>query len=193
VQEPTERPPTRAVLMDAALAVFTEQTYGGAAVAEVAKRAGMSVGTLYRYFPSKEALGNAVFRQWKGMLAEQLAALGEEEPARRIFGRMWRMVLEFAEEAPDAFAFLEFQQHEGYLDKESMALSERVSAAGEELVSRGQRAGDIRPGEPAMLLALVYGALVGLAKARRGGLKLGPAELEAAERAAWGLLADTEN
>jgi AcrR family transcriptional regulator len=193
VEEPTERPPTRAVLMDAALAVFTEQTYGGAAVAEVAKRAGVSVGTLYRYFPSKEALGNAVFRQWKGMLAEQLARLGEEEPARRIFGRMWRMVLEFAEESPDAFAFLEFQQHEGYLDAESMALSERVSAAGEELVSRGQRAGDIRPGEPAMLLALVYGALVGLIKARRGGLKLGPAELEAAERAAWGLLANPEN
>ena len=186
--ELTERP-TRAVLLDAALAVFTEHTYGGAAVAEVAKRAGMSVGTLYRYFPSKEALGNAVFRQWKGMLAEQLAALGEEEPAREIFARMWRLVLDFAEEAPDAFAFLEFQQHEGYLDADSMALSERVSAAGEELVSRGQRAGEIRVGEPAMLLALVYGALVGLIKARRGGLELGATELEAAERAAWALLA----
>ncbi|HEV8559789.1 MAG TPA: TetR/AcrR family transcriptional regulator [Actinophytocola sp.] len=188
MQEPTERPPTRAVLMDAALAVFTEQTYGGAAVAEVAKRAGMSVGTLYRYFPSKEALGNAVFQRWKGMLVERIAGSGDE-PARVMFARMWRLVLDFADEAPDAFAFLEFQQHEGYLDAESVALSERVSAAGEEFVARGQRTGEIRAGDPAMLLALVYGALVGLIKARRGGLKLGAAELEASERAAWALLA----
>lgn len=190
--ELTERP-TRAVLLDAALAVFTEHTYGGAAVAEVAKRAGMSVGTLYRYFPSKEALGNAVFRQWKGSLAERILGIGEHEPARAVFERLFRVFLEFAEESPDAFAFLELQQHEGYLDEESAALSDRVAAAGEELILRGQRAGEIRPGAPAMLLALVYGALVGLIRARREGLKLGPEELAAAEQAAWALLAKPES
>jgi AcrR family transcriptional regulator len=192
VTAPAERP-TRAVLLDAALSVFTEHTFGGAAVAEVAKRAGMSVGTLYRYFPSKEALGNAVFRQWKGLLLERMTELAGEESARAVFGRMFQVFLEFAESAPDAFAFLEFQQHVAYLDEESAALSARVEAAGEELISRGQQAGEIRPGEPAMLLALVYGALVGLIRARRGGLRLSAAELAQAERAAWGMLANPES
>ncbi|HEU5472295.1 MAG TPA: TetR/AcrR family transcriptional regulator [Actinophytocola sp.] len=189
-----DRPPTREVLLDAALSVFTEQTYGGAAVAEVAKRAGMSVGTLYRYFPSKEALGNAVFRRWKGELLDRLTAGADpDEPVRTTFRRAWGGLVAFAAERPDAFGFLEFQQHESYLDEQSAALSARVSAMGEEMVVRGQRVGEIRAGEPLMLLALVYGAAVGLARTIHDGLVLDRAQLAAAEDAAWALLAKPEN
>lgn len=185
-----ERRGTRAVLLDAALSVFTEQTYGGAAVAEIAKRAGVSVGTLYRYFPSKEALGNAVYQRWKGViLGRMVQGADADEPVRVAFGRMWGALLAFAGEHPDAFAFLEFQQHESYLDASSQEVSGRVGSLAEDVVLRGQRAGEIRCGEPAMLVALVYGALVGLAKAIRAGLAIDGSQLAAAEQAAWDLLA----
>ena len=47
-------------LLDAALALFVEKGYAATRVDEVAARAGVSKGTLFLYFPSKEALFKAV-------------------------------------------------------------------------------------------------------------------------------------
>jgi AcrR family transcriptional regulator len=59
-------------LLEAARTVFSA---GGpdASLEAVAKRAGVGIGTLYRHFPSREALFDAVYRHE----AEQLAALAE--------------------------------------------------------------------------------------------------------------------
>ncbi|MBL8327270.1 MAG: TetR/AcrR family transcriptional regulator [Rubrivivax sp.] len=49
-------------LIDAALSLFVEKGFAGARSEEVAARAGVSKGTLYLYFPSKEDLFKAVIR-----------------------------------------------------------------------------------------------------------------------------------
>lgn len=50
---------TRAIL-EAALAVFAEQGFAGASMEAVAARAGITKPTLYQYFPSKDALFQAM-------------------------------------------------------------------------------------------------------------------------------------
>ena len=50
-------------VLDAALAVFTEKGFAAAKVEEVARRAGVSKGTVYLYFPSKEALIEGIVRR----------------------------------------------------------------------------------------------------------------------------------
>ncbi|MDB5886521.1 MAG: Transcriptional regulator, TetR family [Polaromonas sp.] len=50
-------------LLDAALDLFVEKGYAATRVEEVAARAGVSKGTLFLYFPSKEELFKAVVRQ----------------------------------------------------------------------------------------------------------------------------------
>jgi TetR/AcrR family transcriptional regulator len=50
-------------LLDAALDVFAEKGFAAARADDVAARAGVSKGTLYLYYPSKEALLIAVIRQ----------------------------------------------------------------------------------------------------------------------------------
>jgi len=49
-------------LLDAALALFVEKGFAATRSEEVAARAGVSKGTLYLYFPSKEELFKAVVR-----------------------------------------------------------------------------------------------------------------------------------
>ncbi len=51
-----------AEILDAALAVFAEKGFAAARLEQVAKAAGVSKGTLYLYFDSKEALFEAVVR-----------------------------------------------------------------------------------------------------------------------------------
>jgi AcrR family transcriptional regulator len=179
---------TRQALLDAALSVFTEHTYAGSIVPMVAERAGVAVGTMYRHFPSKQALGNAVYQQWKGLLVDRLAVPGEGMSTRAEFARMWAVLREFATTHAEAFAFLEYQQHAGYLDDDSAKLTERSNRLGAELIARGQERGEVRAGDPNVLVALAYGAFIGLAKAAWSGLPVGGAEFDAAEAAVWDLL-----
>lgn len=180
---------TREAVLAAALEAFAQDTYNGTAMSAVAQRAGVAVGTIYRHFPSKDALGNAVYRHWKGRLLEYLLAGADPaESVRATFGRFWRGMLAFATEYPTAFAFLEHQQHEGYLDAESRAVSARLVTAAADWIARGQRAGEIRPDGPEVLLALVYGALVGALKAAHAGSRISARQLAEAEDAVWELL-----
>jgi AcrR family transcriptional regulator len=50
-------------LLDAALSLFVEKGFAATRSEEVAQRAGVSKGTLYLYYPSKEELFKAVVRQ----------------------------------------------------------------------------------------------------------------------------------
>jgi TetR/AcrR family transcriptional regulator len=52
-----------AELLEAALDLFVEKGFTATRAEEVAARAGVSKGTLFRYFPSKEQLLNAVVRE----------------------------------------------------------------------------------------------------------------------------------
>jgi AcrR family transcriptional regulator len=49
-------------IIAAALAVFAEKGFAGARMEEIARRAGLSKGALYLYFPTKEAMFRAVVR-----------------------------------------------------------------------------------------------------------------------------------
>lgn len=50
-------------LLDAALALFVEKGFAATRSEEVAARAGVAKGTLYRYYPSKEELFKAMVRE----------------------------------------------------------------------------------------------------------------------------------
>ena len=58
-------------LLDAALELFVEKGFTAARAEEVALRAGVSKGTLYLYYPSKEELLKAVISQ---RLSTEIAA-----------------------------------------------------------------------------------------------------------------------
>ena len=55
----------REAILQAALELFVERGFYGTAVPEIADRASVGAGTIYRYFESKEALVNAIYRQEK--------------------------------------------------------------------------------------------------------------------------------
>ncbi len=70
-------------LLEAALALFVEKGFAATRTEEVARRAGVSKGTLYLYYPSKEELLKAVIAHY---LSARIAETAEE--VRRIDGPM---------------------------------------------------------------------------------------------------------
>jgi AcrR family transcriptional regulator len=72
---------THEALRRAALESFAEQGYGATGTAQVAERAGVSEMTLFRHFPSKEALLPA--DPFDPLMAEAVRARPPHEPAMR--------------------------------------------------------------------------------------------------------------
>ena len=70
-----------AELLEAAAACFGEAGYQATRVEEIASRAGVTVGTIYRYFPNKETLFAAVLDESRKRLPSGWA-VAERDPGR---------------------------------------------------------------------------------------------------------------
>src|SRR6266403_2271293 len=64
-----------AELLQAAAAVFAEKGYEAATMTEIAARAGAPIGSLYQFFPAKEALADTLVQNYAALLAADLRAL----------------------------------------------------------------------------------------------------------------------
>jgi AcrR family transcriptional regulator len=128
-------------VLKAAKAVFSA---GGpdASLEAVAKRAGVGIGTLYRHFPTREALFEAVYRhevEQLGELAEQL--MSEASPVDAL--RRWlRANVELVATKKGMLAALQLAVHGS---SELYAYSfERLTKAVGALLGRAVAAGEIR-------------------------------------------------
>jgi AcrR family transcriptional regulator len=59
-----------AALMEAAAAVIAERGFESATMAEIAARAGAQIGSLYRFFPNKEVLADALIHRYGELIDE---------------------------------------------------------------------------------------------------------------------------
>jgi AcrR family transcriptional regulator len=64
-----------AALLEAASAVIAERGYEAATMTEIAARAGALVGSLYHFFPNKEAVGEALIARFDAILGEAFDAI----------------------------------------------------------------------------------------------------------------------
>jgi AcrR family transcriptional regulator len=64
-----------AQLLQAAAAVFAEKGFEAATMTEIAARAGAPIGSLYQFFPAKEALADTLLREYATLLAADLQQL----------------------------------------------------------------------------------------------------------------------
>src|SRR5882762_4911599 len=62
-------------LLQAAAAVFAEKGYEAATMTEIAARAGAPIGSLYQFFPIKEALADTLVQNYVALLAADLQQL----------------------------------------------------------------------------------------------------------------------
>src|SRR5277367_5894497 len=64
-----------AELLAAGAAVFAEKGYAAATMTAIAARAGAPIGSLYQFFPSKEALADTLVQSYVALLTADLEAL----------------------------------------------------------------------------------------------------------------------
>jgi len=88
-----------AAILDAAEAVIADRGLDGASTAAIASRAGVAVGTLYNYFPDRDALIDSLFDVRRAeilpRLHDALRAAGKLPAERRLRGYLAAVVAVF--------------------------------------------------------------------------------------------------
>ncbi len=91
-------------ILDAAESIFAEQTVGAVSMQAIADRAGASVGSLYHFFPNKDAIVEALGRRY----ADRMRATNEEAmpltlvhlSPDELFERVLTFQMQFIERTP---------------------------------------------------------------------------------------------
>jgi TetR/AcrR family transcriptional regulator, repressor of fatR-cypB operon len=190
--QPHDKPDDkREAVLQAALALFAEQGFHGTTVPEIAAKARVAAGTIYRYFDGKETLINVLFKRCKSSLGAAL--MGDfpfASPPREQFHHFFSKAIGFALKERLAFQFLEAHHHQPYLDDESRAVEEKVLEPARQFFELCDRLKVTRKAAPEALGAIVWGAIVGLVKSNwEGRLTLDAKVLKASEQALWDALA----
>jgi AcrR family transcriptional regulator len=84
----------RQLLIDAAKAGFADVGLN-VSLEEIARRAGVGIGTLYRHFPSREAVVEAVYRREVEQLAEAVPQLLETLPAGEALHKWMHLFVDY--------------------------------------------------------------------------------------------------
>lgn len=99
-------PNRKTQILQAARAVFQEQGYARTRMADIARRAGLASGTLYLYYPSKEALAQALGDDYLKRLAEEVLPCMMQENHLRAIAESVHVALNFSVEERDQLRFL---------------------------------------------------------------------------------------
>lgn len=129
-------------LLRVARAAFAEHGTD-AALEDIARRAGVGIGTLYRHFPNRHALMNAVFQDAvTALLARSRELAHADEPCGALVEWLRAIVTQASE-----YRGLALELMAASYDTSSplSQCSEPLRTAGATLLTRAQQAGTVRP------------------------------------------------
>lgn len=150
-------------ILEAAKDVFAEKGFVGARLDEVARRAGVAKGTLYRYFETKEDLFRAVGRSAISSHLDALAAL-ETAPAEPIAILLPRLLTQASGHGVDVRVMAIARAVIGeshkfpdlarvWHDEVAVKLISLVSM----VIAHAQARGEVRPGDPRLYAFSIVG------------------------------------
>jgi AcrR family transcriptional regulator len=158
---PEERPRQ---ILDAALSAFAEHGIASAKLEEIAARAGVSKGTIYLYFQSKEEL----FREVVRLVVVPLIARGDEELARgtateqltSYLSQQWTVFALPDSEGWVRLVLLELHKYPDLAQFYRTEVIERSNRVLGDIVRRGVASGEFRPLDPECAVRMIKAVIL---------------------------------
>ncbi|MDO9707964.1 TetR/AcrR family transcriptional regulator [Paracraurococcus lichenis] len=154
---------TRARIEETAERLFRSMGYQKTAVADIARELGMSPANVYRFFPSKSAINEAIAQRSLGAILAELEAIARGEGSaaerlRRMFSRMFESKIEvfFAERRLHDMVTAAMDEHWNVVERHIAG----VHAAICHVVSDGMRAGEFALGDPVKTSHIILHTMV---------------------------------
>lgn len=157
----TKDPQRREQILDSALALFAGQGVQNTTTAELSKAAGIAAGTLFLYFPSKQALIDALALRAAAQQAQAASErLAGAASAQEAFAAIWYATIDYFLAYPAAFRFLVQVRDSGWISEETVQETAAMFAYFYHAVQMGLDENTIAPYPPDLIGSLLYHAIV---------------------------------
>jgi AcrR family transcriptional regulator len=133
-------------LIRAALELFSSRGYHDTTTAQIAKKAGVAEGTIYRHFPSKQQLLNEIYRAALRWAAKAVEDSGEAMAPRARLAVVAQGLVEGAVRDPAVVKLGLLDRHDPVLDDESRKTAREFRMALERVIAQGKADGAVRAG-----------------------------------------------
>ena len=180
----------RQAIMEAAQDLFVELGFHGAPTSLIAKRAGVGVGTIYRYFQSKEELIHRIYDDLHGRFRQRFTAEFDSTaplPDRLVFllGRLLRFFID----EPREFIYLEKYYFSPFAaDGQHEIPDEEHNLIGK-LLREGRDTGVFKEAAIPVLMCIAVGPIISLTKEHISGrITVDEPTIQIVTRACWDAL-----
>ena len=127
-------------ILAAARSVFAEEGVR-VSTARIAAAAGVSNGTLFNYFPSKQALVDALYVSIKTELAQAVGELDDTEPIERRMRQVWNRWLGWARRNRDAHLVVNLLHQAGLASAQAQAVGNAAIVGPVTVLNEAQKSG----------------------------------------------------
>jgi AcrR family transcriptional regulator len=151
---------TRERLLRAGLELFTAQGFRTTTTSDIARHAGVAEGSLYRHFPGKQALLNAVYRSaaaWAVERVREADAAADRLPEK--LAHLAAALVRGAGREPSLVRLFFIQNHTALLDEKTRSAAREFRGRLEGLVAQGKSDGLVRSGGVDVLAAAWLGVV----------------------------------
>lgn len=138
-------PQKRKKLLDAALTLFVEQGEAHTTTAQIARQAGTAAGTLFLYFPTRQALLDELALSIGLEQADYINALLQPSyTARQTFQVIWQGSLRWFLQNPRAYRFIQQVRDTGLISPQAVQRSNEFFVYYYTAIQKGEQEGSIR-------------------------------------------------
>lgn len=155
----------RAAALKATLELMSEQGFHGTSMSQIARRANIGVGTIYRYFSGKEDLLNALYIDIKTRMTQHiLRHYSQDVPVRECLKQLLKDFVQYMLENPAELSFGEQYENSPLFTAATREEGMRIAEPIGDLFRRAREQNLLKEMPVEMLSALMSGAVISLAK-----------------------------
>lgn len=164
---------TRHKIMQCAIELFKEKGYENTSVADICRAAGITKGTFYYHFPNKDEISfefyENMFSDFTGEFPELLAISNAKDQLWKIYEYSIDRTIALGPKLLCSLYMSDIQKglslFSPYSSYDLDTQSSRQIRLQIEIVKKGQKTGEIRSGDPVMMVRTFIAALAGIALA----------------------------
>jgi AcrR family transcriptional regulator len=149
----------RAAIVKTALILFTQRGFHGTPTSVISRGAGVSTGTLFLYFPTKNDLINAIYFEAKERMG--LAACEgyqEEKGIRNRVKRVWSNVIRWGVDHPEEFLFIAQFHSSPFISDITQEQAFKSFEFLSDVMNDGVRRGDLKNVDKRFAIDMLYSA-----------------------------------
>ena len=154
---------TRALILATALQLFVKRGFFATSVHDIRRAAGLSIGSIYHHFPSKEAVARALYDDLVARMTGLVeSACSEHQTARNRSRAVAEQLCQAALDTPELLTFVLHARHHEFLPDAVPVCSTRPFELMKEIVRDGVATGELRSMDVVAASLALFGGIIRL-------------------------------